>query len=253
MSYQRYLALGDSISIDLYPALDRARTAATRQLMDLQRGFGAASLFYANNANEYPEFSHRDLASQPSTVIFRNHHHFSYPNEYPTDNLTVDGATTTDVLQRQLPHVEPSGEATLATLTTGGNDLLQAMRRASAPTDLVAAIVGRLRRILSELRERCPRATVLLGTVYDPSDGTNDLGGGRLDREAAWLAEYNAAVRQLAESEDFIILADIHRHFLGHGITVPQEQRWYWSGLIFEPNARGASEVRRVWVEALGM
>ncbi len=253
MNIQRYVALGDSISIDLYPALDRARAAAPHQVMDLQRGFGAASLLYSNNAQQYPEFVQHDLASQPSAVIFRNHHHFSYPNEYPTDNHTVDGATTTDVLQRQLPHVEPSSETTLATLTVGGNDLLQAMRGTSAPPDLVAAIVGRLRRIIAELRGRRPRTTVLLGTVYDPSDGTNNLGAGRLDREAAWLAEYNAAVRALASNGDGIVLADIHSHFLGHGITVPQAQRWYWSGLIFEPNARGASEVRRVWVEALGM
>jgi hypothetical protein len=38
---------------------------------------------------------------------------------------------------------------------------------------------------------------------------------------------------------------------LGHGISVPANERWYWSGLIFEPNARGAREVVNAWKELL--
>jgi hypothetical protein len=47
------------------------------------------------------------------------------------------------------------------------------------------------------------------------------------------------------------VLADVHRHFLGHGVTAPEDQRWYWRRNLIEPNARGASEIRRVWWEAL--
>ena len=47
------------------------------------------------------------------------------------------------------------------------------------------------------------------------------------------------------------LLADIHQRFLGHGVTARAEERWYWSGLIFEPNARGAREVAKLWMEAL--
>lgn len=253
MSFQRYLALGDSISIDLYPALDRAHTSSGSRDLDLRRGFGAASLFFFNQAFEWPEFEQRDLGTRYPGIAFRNHHHFSYPQQYPTDNYTTDGATTSTVLEQQVRRVEASGEDTIATLTVGGNDLLQAMQTAEGAPNPVRGMLDRLARIIEMLRERRPRLTLLLGTVYDPSDGTNDLGAGRLDREAAWLAEYNTAVRAMAARQGGTRIADIHRHFLGHGITAPPGQRWYWRGLIFEPNARGASEVRRVWLDALAL
>jgi hypothetical protein len=44
----------------------------------------------------------------------------------------------------------------------------------------------------------------------------------------------------------------VHRHFLGHGVSVPQSERWYWARNLIEPNARGASEIRRVWQDAIG-
>ena len=48
-------------------------------------------------------------------------------------------------------------------------------------------------------------------------------------------------------------VADIHARFLGHGLTEPDPpRRWYWDDMIIEPNARGASEVRRLWLRAVG-
>ncbi|MBK5259811.1 MAG: hypothetical protein JJE51_09475, partial [Thermoanaerobaculia bacterium] len=92
----------------------------------------------------------------------------------------------------------------------------------------------------------------LLGTVYDPSDGTGILNGEHLVREARWLEELNHSIRRMTAEDDRLALIDIHRHFLGHGLTVPERDRWYWSGSIIEPNARGASEVRRLWLESVG-
>ena len=40
---------------------------------------------------------------------------------------------------------------------------------------------------------------------------------------------------------------DVHRHFLGRGVTAAEGDRWYWRRNLIEPNARGASEIRRVW------
>jgi len=46
----------------------------------------------------------------------------------------------------------------------------------------------------------------------------------------------------------------IHDHFLGHGLSKPDpDARWYWRHSIIEPSACGASEVRRLWLEALGL
>ena len=58
-------------------------------------------------------------------------------------------------------------------------------------------------------------------------------------------------MRNLARESDRILLADVHRRFLGHGVTAPERDRWYWRRNPIEPNARGASEIRRVWLETM--
>lgn len=167
------------------------------------------------------------------------------------DNLTADGATTGDVLRYQLPRVSRSRAKTLVTITAGGNDLLMNLGALLPPRDLVDGIIERLTRIVDDLEAKLPDSTILLGTVYDPSDGTNVLEGQRFDREAQWLARVNDAVRNITSSHENVRLADIHARFLGHGLTAPTEERWYWSELIFEPSARGAREVATLWRELL--
>ena len=221
----RYLALGDSISIDEYPQHETGLW-----------GLGAASLFHQNDDARWPEFERRDLATLHPGIAFTN--------------LTADGATTFDVLDDQLPRVKPDDDAAIVTLTAGGNDMLMNLGSAHPPDGLVDGMIERLNRILERTLELLPNARIFVGTVYDPSDGTNVLEGRRLDREAGWLARYNHAVREAASREE-VQLADIHKHFLGHGLTAPEEERWYWRQLIFEPNAKGASEVRRLWLELL--
>jgi hypothetical protein len=117
----------------------------------------------------------------------------------------------------------------------------------------VPEISDRLRSAVERLLEKLPNATVLLGTVYDPSDGTNRLPGYQrsLNEEAQWLSDYNDFVGKLAGTDRHLRLADIHAHFLGHGLTVPEHERWYLQESIIEPSARGASEVRRVWLDVL--
>lgn len=46
--------------------------------------------------------------------------------------------------------------------------------------------------------------------------------------------------------------SEIPDHFLGHGLEEPEPAaRWYWRHSIIEPSARGASEVRRLFLEAV--
>jgi lysophospholipase L1-like esterase len=94
MTWKRYVALGDSISIDEYPLRETGIP-----------NIGAASLLQ------------RDLD----------------PIEF--DNLAQDGATTGDVLHDQLPHVKPSGDPTLVTITAGGNDMLMFLGAIFPPRD----------------------------------------------------------------------------------------------------------------------
>ena len=220
--FSSYIALGDSISIDLYPAADVERRHRGKANSDR---LGAASLLVENDDKLWPEFRGRDLKIRAT-------------------DLTSDGATTQTLLW-QVEQIPQSDEPTLLTITAGGNDLLGG--------DSAAAITRRLQKAIARVFELRPNATILLGTVYDPSDGTNRLPGvpGTLDREAAFLREYNETIRQMCTTDERLRLADIHRHFLGHGLSVPENERWYLQESIIEPNARGASEVRRVWLELL--
>ena len=223
----RYIALGDSISIDAYPQHDTGKS-----------GLGAASLFFRNDDKFWPEFRGRDLRTLHPGIAF--------------DNLTADGATSDDVIRDQLPRIAHLNDETIVTVTAGGNDMLMNLRSPHPPARLVAGMIERIERIVGWLQSNITNSTILLGTVYDPSDGTNTLDGERLDREAGWLSQFNEAVRSIAKQRAARVrLIDIHRHFLAHGVAAPQRARWYWSQLIFEPNARGASEVRRLWLDAL--
>jgi lysophospholipase L1-like esterase len=232
--FARYIALGDSISIDVYPAADAERRFPGKASTDR---LGAASLLYENDDRFWPEFRGRDLRSALPSLQY--------------DDFTADGATTQSLL-RQVERIPRSEEATLVTITAGGNDLLGQIgfRGSGNP---VTEIADRLRAGIERLLELRPQALVLAGTVYDPSDGTKRLPGYQreLEREAAWLDEYNDFVRRLAATDSRLRLADIHQHFLGHGLTAPVEEQWYLRESIIEPSARGASEVRRLWLERL--
>src|ERR1041385_2502691 len=116
--FTRYLALGDSMSIDLYPALDAGEVDVAVALERVPTAgevapLGAASLLYRNDENHWPTEAGNDLTSR-----YRNIQH---------QNLAADGATIGDVFGEQLPQLEATDEPTLVTLTIGGNDLLSAL------------------------------------------------------------------------------------------------------------------------------
>ena len=228
-----YLALGDSISIDVYPAADVRLRYPGKASSDR---LGASSLLYRNDDRLWPEFRGRDLRTR-------------YPSlQY--EDLASDGATTPTLL-RQVEMVDESDEPTLATITIGGNDLLGFI---GGRTNPARDIADRARDAVTKLLRKRPSSTILITTVYDPSDGTNRLPGhpGLLHEPAKWLRDYNDLLRQLAATDPRLRLADIHPVFLGHGLTAPVDEQWYLRESIIEPNARGASEVRRVWLETLG-
>jgi lysophospholipase L1-like esterase len=237
LPFQSYTALGDSISIDTYPLHDVQQRHPGKASTDR---LGAAALLFRNDDKLWPEFRGRDLHSLQPELRF----------DYGRDDLTADGATTESLLG-QIEHVQRDHRPALVTITAGGNDLLGHIGHLFNP---VAAIAKRLHHAVARLLHLRPHATVLLGTVYDPSDGTNLLPDfdRKLDREAEWLLAYNDEVRRFAATDPRLRLADIHRHFLGHGAAVTEDERWYLVESIIEPSARGASEVRRVWLEALG-
>ena len=182
----RYLALGDSISIDDYTGVKDGGAAA-----QFARRIGAT------------EF--HDLTK----------------NGKITDGVIADlsdeGLTIPD----------------LVTLTIGGNDLLLDQSLSRIATNLLV--------IMERLRVwRCP---VILNTVYDPTDGHDDL----IPEMASLRPRYeglNEAIRRIAASYGFM-LADLQELFHGHGIASHES----WIIQEIEPNLAGASAIAARWHE----
>lgn len=246
--FVQYVALGDSMSIDLYPALDAGETDVKVALeWDARAGdvapLGAASLFYRNADARYPAFAGKDLVSRHEGITQLN--------------VAEDGATIGDVFGFQLPSVEAANTATLFTLSVGGNDLMSAF--ANKPD---VALLQRFVRDISDafeflvesLRRTRPDSAIIVSTVYDPSDKTRKIPGffdaaGPLPLES--LHALNDRIASIAQATPRCAVADVHDHFQGHGISAPEADRWYWKRSFIEPGARGASEIRRLWLDAL--
>lgn len=246
--FSQYIALGDSFSIDLYPALDAGETDVAVALERVPTAgtvapLGAASLFYRNDDHRWPEDAGADLVTR-------------YPG-IELVNLASDGVTIGDVFGEQLPSVEPSDVPTLVTLTIGSEDIFSAYRNQPGmkllkriAQDVVQAYDALVDRVL-EVR---PESLVLLTTMCDPSDRTGRVpgvldGAGRLPLVP--IDTLNQHIRTRAASDARLRVADAYLRFLGHGASVPESDRWFWRRSPLEPNAQGASELRHVWMEAI--
>jgi lysophospholipase L1-like esterase len=246
--FSTYVALGDSMSIDLYPALDAGEIDVAVALeRDVHAGnvapIGAASLLYQNDDARWPEEQGTDLVSRYPGIDFQN--------------LATDGATIGDVFGEQLPQLDESDDGTLITLTIGGNDLLSAFAnkpRASLLEAIARDVAEAYEFLLDAVRRARANSLILLSTIYDPSDRLGRIPGvleeaGKLPLEV--LDGMNDRIRRLAAGTPNVALADVYAHFLGHGASAPEPDRWYWRRSLVEPNAIGAHEIRRVWRHVL--
>jgi lysophospholipase L1-like esterase len=246
--FSAYVALGDSMSIDLYPALDAGETDVVVALERIAEAgavapLGAASLLHRNDEARWPEEQGADLVSYYPGITFTN--------------LAADGATIGDVFGEQMPQLEESDERTLITITVGGNDLLSAFAnrpRLSLLESIARDVAEAFEFLLDSVRRARPNALILLTTIYDPSDRLGRIPGvleGAGPMPLQVLDGLNERIRTLARGTPGVRLADVYAHFLGHGASVPQDDRWYWRRSLIEPNAQGAHEIRRVWRDVL--
>jgi hypothetical protein len=204
---------------------------------------GAASLFYQNDASLWPTEEGDDLKSRFPKLTFRR--------------LAVDGATIGDVFGEQIPLVEPTEEPTIVTLTIGTEDLFSAFSGAPKRT-LLDQIVGDLTEaydlLIGAIQTTLPNSLLIATTVCDPSDRTGRIAG-VLDAVSPLpirgLDRFNAHIRQTVSGMRGVALADPYVHFLGRGETAPEADRWFWRRSPIELNARGSSELRKVWIETL--
>ena len=248
MDFQHYVALGDSISMDIFPALDAGeadvavaleRVASAGRVAPL----GAASLLYRNDEAHWPEEMGNDLVSRHPKITYAN--------------LAADGATIGDVFGEQLAQIGTTDDPTLVTLTVGTTDLLGSFANRLKPglvDEIAQDVLEAFDFLVTAVRGARPTSLLIISTIYDPSDGTGRAPGvfdGKQPLPLRALETFNAGVRTLAGGTPGVLLADLHARFLGHGVTAPEEDRWYWRRSLLEPNARGASEIRRVWIDVL--
>ena len=229
-----YAALGDSISIDDYAG---------------GPGRGAAALLFRNRDDDFPDWSGRDLRSLDPGTTFTM--------------LATDGATTATLLAVQLPRLRAlPRRPTLVTLTIGGNDLLSAYGDTAAARTVIARVEQAVGEALVEVAGLlAPEGRVVVGTVYDPSDGTGDaerLGLPPWPDAVAAIGALNVSLRRVAERHGAVV-ADIAGAFSGHGLSAgdpaqrdarpPDRRLWFCD--VIEPNAWGAHGVRTAFWAAL--
>ncbi len=248
MDFEEYLAFGDSFSGDLYPALDAGATSVAVALERQPEAgdiapLGSASLLHTNDDERWPEFAGRDLTTARPDVVFRR--------------LLQEGASIGDLFGEQLAGIEESEARALVTLTAGATEVMSLLVRrptAEIVRQAAADIADAYEFLVDAIRRVRPNGTLLLATVCDPSDGTAVMPGvdaGKKPVPLEALAVMNDRIRALAAETPGARLADLHAHFLGHGVAAEPKHRWYWRRSPLEPNAMGASEVRRVWLDAL--
>jgi len=155
-------------------------------------------------------------------------------------DLTRDGNTSQGVLADL---AAAPRAADVVTLTAGGNDLLGG--------DLPRAILRRLHQIAQRIQPLGAR--VIINTVYDPSDGDNNLGRRELGLSRLATIELrrrlnalNGGIAKLAHEYGFL-LADLERLFHGHGLA--SDDSWYVQ--VIEPNLAGATAIADHWYELL--
>jgi lysophospholipase L1-like esterase len=155
-------------------------------------------------------------------------------------DLTSDGNTTQGVLADL---ARAPAAADVVTITAGGNDLLSGERP--------RAILRGLHQIAERIQPLGAR--VVINTVYDPSDGDNDVGRRELglSRLAAIelrrrLNAVNRGIARLARARGFL-LADLERLFHGHGVASKEP----WLVKVIEPNLAGATATAGHWYELL--
>jgi lysophospholipase L1-like esterase len=155
-------------------------------------------------------------------------------------DLTRDGNTTHGVLAdlAQAPTA-----ADIVTLTAGGNDLLLG--------HLPRAILHRLQQIAVRIQPLGAR--VVINTIYDPSDGDNEVGRRELGLSRLATIELrrrlntvNRGIAHLARDHGFL-LADLERLFHRHGVTSNDP----WFVQVIEPNLAGAAAIAEHWYELL--
>jgi hypothetical protein len=246
-AYARYLVLGDGFSADLTPALDlKVADVGVALERDARGGdvppVGAGSLLFQNDNDRWPDFIGDDLVTLSGCKRI--------------ERMAMDGANIGDIFDEQILTLERDDSPTLVTLTAGSIDLLSAVATnpAAARMDAIVrdAVTGVLA-IADALHASFSDLTLVLTTLPDPTDGigrfTDPRAGDAVPTGV--LHQFNTLLRTGAAHRSNTLVAESHAAFLGHGMTAPEDEQWFWRRNPHEPSAAGASALRGVWLSTL--
>jgi hypothetical protein len=187
-------------------------------------GVTPGGLLVSNDDALFPEFRGRDLASRGPARL---------------EHRARDGATVAS-LPAQARDLRPApDEPGVALVTVGGNDLLQGLIADPGPgIDAFAAALDAFLRAL-------PIRPVLLGNVYDPTFGDDQRNFLSVDPRVARRNQQRLMAVHADLGARYGKLVDLHARFLRGDPS--------WFVYTIEPSLTGASEVRRAFLEALGL
>jgi lysophospholipase L1-like esterase len=168
-------------------------------------------------------------------------------------NMATDGCSVKGVmaaLDRLLSNM-PS----VITLTVGGNDLLEfalGLRQHDGDVGGVASVDAAAESIISNYTAICDRfkdfdCPVITNTIYDPTDGRNDIAS-MIGLSADWRTAYNRindGIKFVARQRSFLCV-DLQYLFTEHGIGSAHP----WITKEIEPNLAGATAIASRWYAA---
>ena len=248
------------------------RSWATRPVLLLGVGDSVTAGFGARRGYSYfdrlvsnPEGDREDMLGKTLPAVFPN---------LTAKNISASGTTSIQHLRKQVAHLTPQPAEVLGVvvMTTGGNDIIHnygltppcefAMYGSTLKQaqKWIANYEKRLDEMVNRVKAAFPGGChIFLANIYDPTDGTGDLG---LTGLPAWpdglsvLEAYNGIIVRCCEKHDFVHLVNIHEPFLGHGIHCTKfwlkhyraDSPHYWYSIIEDPNERGYDAVRRLFL-----
>jgi len=238
-------------------------------------GFGARRGYsYFDRLVSNPEGDSEDMLGKTLSAVLPS---------LAAKNISASGTTSIQHLRKQVAHLapQPADVLGIVVMTTGGNDIIHnygltpprefAMYGSTLKQaeQWIANYEERLDEMVSRIKAAFPGGChIFLANIYDPTDGTGDMG---LTGLPAWpdglsvLAAYNDIIVRCCETHNVVHLVNIHEPFLGHGIHCTKfwlehyrtDGPHYWYSIIEDPNERGYDAVRRLFllemIRALGL